>query len=185
MRRVWMVMAFLMATASGRAFAGGALWGRAEMAGLSSARLAQLDSTIEDAIRRGTAPGAALAIGRHGRIVRLRGYGHLTYAADAPAITDSTLFDLASLTKVVATTTAIELLVDRGRLDLDTPIFQYLRTWPSTGMSAGITLRHLLTHTSGLPAGADLWTVRGREARISSIANTRLVSPPGHADDLQ
>ena len=152
---------------------------RAEAVGLNAERLAKVDSTIEAAIRNGTAPGIALAVGRHGRIVRLQGYGHLTYAADAPAITDSTLFDLASLTKVVGTTTAIEMLVEQGRLNLDTPIYQYLRSWPSTGLSSLITLRHLLTHTSGLPAGADLWTVAGREARISHIAQMRLVAPPG------
>ncbi|HEX6558468.1 MAG TPA: serine hydrolase [Longimicrobiales bacterium] len=153
--------------------------GRAEMAGLSSAALARVDSTIEAAIRNGATPGAALAVGRHGELVRLRGYGRLTYAADAAAITDSTLFDLASLTKVVGTTTALMLLVDQGRIDLDTPIYQYLPSWPSMGMQGSITLRHLLTHTSGLPAGADLWTVRGRDARISKIAQLRLVAPPG------
>lgn len=151
----------------------------AERAGMSSTALARLDAAIEAAIRNHATPGAALAIGRHGQIIRMRGYGNLTYAADAPAVTDSTLFDLASLTKIVGTTTAVMKLVDEGRLDLDTPIYQYLRTWPSMGPSRGVTLRHLLTHTSGLPAGADLWTVSGREARISRIAQMRLVSPPG------
>lgn len=152
---------------------------RAERAGFSSAALARLDWAIEAAIRDHATPGAALVIGRHGKIIRLRGYGRLTYAADAPAITDSTLFDLASLTKVVGTTTAVMKLVDEGRIQLDVPIFHYLRSWPSTGMNSGVTLRHLLTHTSGLPAGADLWTVRGRAARISHIAQMRLVSSPG------
>lgn len=152
---------------------------RAELVGLSSARLARLDSTIEAAIREGAAPGAALAIARHGEIVRMRGYGRLTYADDAPAVTDSTLFDLASLTKVVATTSAVMKLVDQGRVDLDTPIGQYLRSWPIEGASAAITLRHLLTHTSGLPAGADLWTTSGRTAKISAIARMRLAGPPG------
>jgi CubicO group peptidase (beta-lactamase class C family) len=152
---------------------------RAERVGLSAARLARLDSTIMAAIRNGAAPGAALAIGRHGEIVRMRGYGRLTYADDAPAVTDSTLFDLASLTKVVATTTAVMKLVDEGRLDLDAPIGQYLMNWPRDGASASITLRQLLTHTSGLPAGADLWTTSGREAKISRIAHMRLAGPPG------
>jgi CubicO group peptidase (beta-lactamase class C family) len=152
---------------------------RAELVGLSSARLARLDATIEAAIRNGATPGAALAIGRHGSIVRLRGYGRLTYAADAPAVSDSTLFDLASLTKVVGTTTAIMALVQQGRLDLDTPIHQYLSLWPSKGAHGRVTLRHLLTHTSGLPAGADLWTTAGRLAKISRIARMRLAAPPG------
>lgn len=152
---------------------------RAELVGFSSARLARVDSAIEAAIRNGAAPGAALAIGRGGQLVRLRGYGRLTYAADAPAVTDSTLFDLASLTKVVGTTSAIMKLVDEGRLDLDVPISHYLLTWPSWGAHAEITLRQLLTHTSGLPAGADLWTTSGRNAKISRISRMRLAAPPG------
>lgn len=175
--------AFLLMVAglavTSRGHAAGAREIRAEAAGLSSAKLAQIDSTIEAAIRNGATPGAALAIGRHGQIVRLRGYGRLTYADDAPAVTDSTLFDLASLTKVVGTTSAIMKLVDEGRLNLDTPIYQYLRTWPTSGLASEITLRHLLTHTSGLPAGADLWTTSGREAKISRIAEMRLAAPPG------
>jgi CubicO group peptidase (beta-lactamase class C family) len=152
---------------------------RPELVGFASEKLARLDSTIEEAIRNGAAPGAALAIGRRGELVRLRGYGRLTYASNAPAVTDSTLFDLASLTKVVGTTSAIMKLVDQRRLDLDVPIGQYLRSWPSQGPNSGITLRHLLTHTSGLPAGADLWTTSGREAKISRIARMRPVSEPG------
>jgi CubicO group peptidase (beta-lactamase class C family) len=152
---------------------------RPELMGFSSERLARLDSTIEAAIRAGASPGAALAIGRHGEMVRLRGYGRLTYAADAPAVTDSTIFDIASLTKVVGTTTAIMQLIDAGRLDLDVPIAHYLRSWPSQGYAGEITLRHLLTHTSGLPAGADLWTTAGREAKISRIAAMKLAAPPG------
>src|SRR5688500_17065056 len=163
------------------ASAGGTRGGetRPELIGFSSERLARLDSTIEAAIRAGASPGAALAIGRRGEMVRLRGYGRLTYAADAPAVTDSTIFDIASLTKVVGTTTAIMRLIDAGRLDLDVPIAHYLRSWPSEGHAAEITLRHLLTHTSGLPAGADLWTTAGREAKISRIAAMRLAAPPG------
>lgn len=152
---------------------------RAELLGFSSSRLAKLDSTIQAAIRAGASPGVALAIGRRGQIVRMRGYGHLTYAADAPAVTDSTIFDIASLTKVVGTTTAIMRLVDAGRLNLDVPISQYLLSWPDHGHASRITLRHLLTHTSGLPAGADLWTTAGRDAKISRIARMRMVGPAG------
>src|SRR5687768_6211927 len=98
------------------ASAGGVSGGEArpELVGFAADRLARVDSAIEAAIRNGAAPGVALAIGRRGEMVRLRGYGRLTYAADAPAVTDSTLFDIASLTKVVGTTTAIMKLVDDG-----------------------------------------------------------------------
>jgi CubicO group peptidase (beta-lactamase class C family) len=151
----------------------------AAAAGFSAVGLARVDSTIEAAIRGEATPGAALAIGRHGEIVRLRGYGRLSWSDDADAVTDSTIYDIASLTKVVGTTSAIMVLVERGFLDLDTPVFNYLAYWPSFGGHGRITLRHLLTHTSGLPAGADLWTTPGRQEKIERIANMRLTAEPG------
>ncbi len=152
---------------------------KAEAAGLSALRLARVDSAIEAAIRGKATPGAALAIGRHGSIVRLRGYGRLSWYDDDGAVNDSTLYDIASLTKVVGTTSAIMVLVERGQLDLDAPIFNYLLFWPTDGDHGRITLRHLLTHTSGLPAGANLWTTHGREEKIERIARMRLSSKPG------
>jgi len=111
---------------------------------------AQYDSIVLSGIRRGAYPGAVLVIGRKDRILYSRGYGHLTWSARSPADRpDSTLFDLASLTKAVATTTAAMILVDRGRLALDTPVVSYLPEFHGPGTS-GITVRMLLTHTSGL-----------------------------------
>lgn len=151
----------------------------AAAAGFSAVGLARVDSTIEAAIRAEATPGAALAIGRHGEIVRMRGYGRLAWYGDADAVSDSTLYDIASLTKVVGTTSAIMVLVERGQLDLDTPIYNYLPYWPAMGAHGRITLRQLLTHTSGLPAGADLWTTHGRQEKIERIASLRLTSEPG------
>ncbi len=152
---------------------------KAAAAGFSAVGLARVDSTIEAAIRDEATPGAALAIGRHGEIVRLRGYGHLSWNGDSDAVTDSTLYDIASLTKVVGTTSAIMLLVERGQLDLDRPIYHYLPFWPYQGDHGRITLRHLLSHTSGLPAGANLWTTPGRTEKIERIAQMQLTSEPG------
>jgi CubicO group peptidase (beta-lactamase class C family) len=151
----------------------------AKAAGFSAVGLARVDSTIEAAIRNEATPGAALAIGRYGQLVRLRGYGRLSWYADDAAVNDSTLYDLASLTKVVGTTSGIMALVDRGQLDLDTPISHYLTFWPTDGDHGRITVRHLLTHTSGLPAGANLWTTAGRREKVARIAHMRLVSSPG------
>ncbi len=153
--------------------------GSAEKAGLSALGLARLDSTIEAAIRDRATPGAALAIGRHGELVRMRGYGRLSWDASDASVTDSTLYDIASLTKAVGTTSAIMVLVERGLLDLDMPIARYLGTWPVEGDHGRITLRHLLTHTSGLPAGANLWTTPGRIRKIERIGQMRLASAPG------
>jgi CubicO group peptidase (beta-lactamase class C family) len=148
-------------------------------AGFNSEGLARVDSMIEAAIRGEATPGAALAIGRHGELVRMRGYGRLSWDPNDAAVNDSTLYDIASLTKVVGTTSAIMVLVERGELDLDAPIYHYLAAWPTEGDHGRITLRHLLNHTSGLPAGADLWTTAGHAEKIARIARMRLMNAPG------
>ncbi|MGH7673019.1 MAG: serine hydrolase domain-containing protein, partial [Gemmatimonadales bacterium] len=133
-----------------------------------------------DGIRRGAYPGAALVIGRRDTILFSKGYGRLTWSPrGVPADPDSTLWDLASLTKVVATTTAVMLLVERGRVGLDVPVARYLPEFNGAGTGA-ITARHLLTHTSGLRATLPLY----RDARDSLealrmvLASTPRV-PPG------
>ena len=138
---------------------------------------ATFDPLVTDGIRRGAYPGAALVIGRRDTILFAKGYGHLTWSTASPAADpDSTLWDLASLTKVVATTTSLMLLVERGRVDLDAPVRRYLPEFAA----ADVTVRHLLTHTSGLRATLPLF----RDAKDSAdalrmvLAQTPLV-PPG------
>jgi CubicO group peptidase (beta-lactamase class C family) len=127
---------------------------------------ATFDRLVEDGIRRGAYPGAALVIGRRDAIVFAKGYGHLTWSAASPAPDpDSTLWDLASVTKVVATTTALMLLVERGRVSLDSPVVHYLPEFNGRG-TAAVIVRHLLTHTSGLRA----WLPLNRLARDSAGA---------------
>jgi CubicO group peptidase (beta-lactamase class C family) len=147
--------------------------------GLSARGLARVDSAIAAAIRDQATPGAALAIGRHGEVIRMRGYGQLSWNGFDAAVTDSTLYDIASLTKAVGTTSAVMVLVERGQLDLDAPIARYLSGWPAEGDYGRITLRHLLNHTSGLPAGANLWTTPGRIQKVDRIGRMRLGSTPG------
>jgi CubicO group peptidase (beta-lactamase class C family) len=107
-------------------------------------------------------PGAALAVGNRGLIQEVAAFGRTHWAEDAPAAhPDSTLYDLASLTKVVATTAAVMALVEDGKMELDAPVPRYLPEWRSaspTGRNAGenkdqVTVRQLLTHTSGARAG--------------------------------
>ena len=110
------------------------------------------DPLVEDGIRRGVYPGAALVVGRRDTILFAKGYGHLAWSASSPAVDpDSSMYDLASLTKVVATTTSLMLLVERGQVRLDEPVSTYIAELkrPET---AAITVRQLLTHTSGLRA---------------------------------
>jgi len=113
---------------------------------------ATFDPLVEDGIRRGVYPGAALVVGRRDTIVFAKGYGHLTWSAASRAVDpDSTLYDLASLTKVIATTTSLMLLVDRGQVRLDEPVSTYIGELKGPA-TARITVRQLLTHTSGLRA---------------------------------
>jgi CubicO group peptidase (beta-lactamase class C family) len=127
---------------------------------------ATFDPLVRDGIERGAYPGAALVVGRRDTVLFAKGYGRLTWAAAAaPVRAESTLYDLASLTKVLVTTTAVMLLVDRGRVVLDAPVARYVPEFagPETD---GITVRHLLAHTSGLRASLPLH----RDAPDSSAA---------------
>lgn len=150
--------------------------------GMDPILLARIDSTVQAALDEGASPGAALAIGRHGRLVRLRGYGVLE-PGEGAAVTPASLYDLASLTKVVGTTTAVMLLVDDGLLSLDDRVVDHLPWW-----SAGdprkerVTLRHLLVHRAGLPAFRRWFLDReGRDAYRTAIGEVALESEPGTA----
>ncbi len=147
--------------------------------GMSAAALDSLDALVVRGIRGGVAPGVAMAIGRHGVIVRERGYGQLDWDP-SPRVSAATLYDLASLTKVIATTTAVMILYDEGRIDLDAPVTRYLREWEPTGAKARVTVRDLLTHTAGLPAWLPLYReLSGREAYYHRIGSLALEYPPG------
>jgi CubicO group peptidase (beta-lactamase class C family) len=148
--------------------------------GRSGFDVANFDPLVEDGIRRGAYPGAALVIGRRDTILFAKGYGRLTWSASSAAVSaDSTLYDLASLTKVLATTTALMILVDRGAVALDAPVARYVPEFAGPGTDA-ITVRHLLTHTSGLKATLPLY----KEAPDSGAALALLLAttpnvPPG------
>ncbi|NNF57952.1 MAG: serine hydrolase [Rhodothermaceae bacterium] len=121
--------------------------GTPEEAGLAPEVLTRLDAVMEDALRDRAFPGAALAVGRGGVLVRLRGYGHFTYAG-VDRVTAQTPYDLASLTKVIATTSAAMKLVEEGHLDLDAPVARYLPAFGQRGKER-VTIRHLLAHSAG------------------------------------
>jgi CubicO group peptidase (beta-lactamase class C family) len=140
---------------------------------------ARLDSIVRVGLEQGAAPGAALAVGRFGRLVHLRGYGAVDYAAGSPADDPTTLFDLASLTKVIATTTAAMILEEEGKLDLSRTVQSYLPEF-SAPDKAAITVRMLLTHRGGLEAFAPLWKDwRGRTDYLAQINARPLANPPG------
>ena len=139
----------------------------------------EVDRLLQGYQERGAFPGGVLAVGYQGALVHLHPFGRLTYDADAPPVTAGTLYDLASLTKVVATTTMAMILVDEGKFDLDRPVRDFLPGFQGPGKEA-VTLRHLLTHSSGLPAVAPLYKeVWGQEAYLRRIQAMDLEYPPG------
>lgn len=149
--------------------------------GIADDLATRLDSLAHAAVADSAAPAVAIAVGRHGRLVHLRGYGRVDWAEGAAPVTPQTLFDLASLTKVVATTTAAMILEDEGRLDLDRTVASYLPEL-SDSTKAGITVRMLLTHTGGLESFAPLFTTfRGRLQYLEQINARPLRNAPGTA----
>jgi CubicO group peptidase (beta-lactamase class C family) len=140
---------------------------------------AELDSIVRAGIAAGAAPGAELVVGRWGRIVELHGFGHLDTTAASPVPDETTLWDLASLTKVVGTTTALMLLEQDGRLNIDRRVSQYLPEFDAPDKAA-ITVRMLLEHRGGLEAGAALWKdTRGRAAYLQKLNARPLAYAPG------
>lgn len=163
-------------------------WGEPEEAGFARARLDRAWSVLARSAGTETIPCAVAAVGRRGVAVGPTVLGYAVYAPESarePARPD-TLFDLASLTKVVATATAAWCLIERGDLRLEErvaallPAFAQRQKGEEEGWRAAVTVRHLLTHTSGLPAGRNLRLVAGgRAERLAAAAQTALQSPPG------
>ncbi len=148
--------------------------------GMSAERLAAIDRVVSRGLRAGGYPGAAVVVGRKGASVWEKGFGHLDWSAQSDAvIPESSIYDLASLTKVVGTTTALMILYDEGKINLDTSVSAYVPAFAG-GWKDSVTLRHLLTHRSGLPAGRDLWRVaRSPEEARQMVIETPLEARPG------
>jgi serine-type D-Ala-D-Ala carboxypeptidase len=146
--------------------------------------LAELVSLMEQGIQQHAFPGAALWIGWRGETLICSAYGKTadqTYEHfKSVAVTTNTLYDLASLTKVIATTTAILQLIEHGFLQLDDPICTYLPQFGCDAQKATITVRHALTHTSGLPGPCRLYHhYHGPTQILDGICQQKLVFPPG------
>jgi serine-type D-Ala-D-Ala carboxypeptidase len=127
--------------------------------GMSAERLEAIDRVIKRGLNAGGYPGASVVIGRKGAVVWQKGYGRLGWTDSYESVNpERSIYDLASLSKVVGTTTAIMVLQDQGKLDIEAPVSRYLPAF-SGGPKDSVTVRHLLTHRSGLPAGRDLWRI--------------------------
>ena len=148
--------------------------------GMSAARLAKIDHVVERGITAGGYPGAAVVVGRRGAAVWEKGFGRLGWNASDPAVdAENTIYDLASLTKVVGTTTAVMMLFDEGKIRLDDYVSEFLPDF-SGGLKDFVTIRMLLEHRSGLPAGRDLWRIASSPADARrAVLETPLAYQPG------
>ena len=116
-------------------------------------RFARAFSLIDSALAAHTFPAATLAVTHRGRLVAWRGFGQFTYDAESTIVSPVTIFDVASLTKVIATTAMAMLLYERGLLDLDLPVGSVLPEFTALAdpHKRDVTVRMLLAHSSGLP----------------------------------
>lgn len=149
-------------------------------------RFARAFALIDEGIARSAFPGAAMAVTCRGQLVAAKGLGRFTYERNAPQVRAETVFDLASVTKVVATTAVAMLLYERGVLGLDEPVAQALPEFVELApgheqaMRQTVTISMLLAHSSGLPAYEKLFlTARTRDDVLRSALSTRLVATPG------
>jgi uncharacterized protein YbbC (DUF1343 family)/CubicO group peptidase (beta-lactamase class C family) len=142
-------------------------------------RLAQMDSVIADEIAKKHLPGAVVLVGHKGRIAWRKAYGDRAVEPTREPMTIDTIFDLASLTKVVATTTSIMILVERGKLRLSDPVSLHIPELKGEGRDR-ITIEYLLTHVSGYAPDFDLrerWT--GYDEAIKHLIVEPLRNTPG------
>ena len=146
---------------------------------LGPAKLGEIDAAVQKAIDEHRFPGAVVWI-EHGGEIYWKAFGKRSLVPTVETMTRDTIFDVASMTKVLATTPAIMLLVERGKVTLDAPVSTYIPEY--TGAKGKITVRQLLTHTSGLPPDVSTrakW--QGTETALRMAAAMNLDSTPGAA----
>ncbi|MGA3328823.1 MAG: exo-beta-N-acetylmuramidase NamZ domain-containing protein [Terriglobia bacterium] len=146
---------------------------------LSEKRLEAIAPLVESAIQARKIPGAVVLIGHEGQVVYRRAFGERSLVPAREAMTVDTIFDLASMTKVVATTTAVMQLVEQGKIVLSAPAGDYWPEFKQNGKEL-ITIRELMTHYSGLPPDLELkpaWT--GYDTAMQMIVAAKLDAPPG------
>ena len=144
-----------------------------------AARLKNLDAIMEHAVASGNIPGGVLLVGHNGKVIYRKAFGERSLEPTRETMTVDTIFDLASLTKCIATTTAVMQLLEQGRIRLNDPVSAYLKDFAQNGKQ-DITIHELMTHYSGLRPDLDLkapW--EGRAAAFRMAMEERPVNPPG------
>src|SRR6266849_6568503 len=148
----------------------------------AEARLKPAFDVLERGVVERAFPGGVLAVGHRGELT-VHAFGRLTYDAGAPSVRPETIYDAASLTKPVVTTTLVAMLVATGQLQLDAPVGICLPEWaagPNPEWRRRVTLRHLLTHTSGLPAHVDFFkTAKNKRETLARVIAESLTYEPG------
>ena len=145
----------------------------------SSSRLSMIDPIVQDAIRNGQVPGAVVLVWHNGQVVYRKAIGDRALEPRREPMTLDTIFDLASLTKVIATTTAVMQLVDQGKIRVNEPVTKYISEFAQNEKD-NITIRELLTHYSGLREDVDLvqpW--QGKDTGLRLAYAETPISPPG------
>lgn len=145
----------------------------------SAGALSVVDPVIQSAIREGKIPGAVLLVGHGGKVIYRKAYGSRALEPRREAMTADTVFDLASLTKVVATTTCVMRLFEQGKIKLNDPVGKYLPEFSVNGKE-DIIVRQLLVHYSGLREDLDLkerW--EGKETAYRMAFAEKPAFPPG------
>ncbi len=147
--------------------------------GLDPERLAHIDQAVKGALDAGQAPGAVVLVARHGKVAFRKAYGKRCLRPAPEDMTADTIFDLASLTKPVATASSVLLLVERGRLSLSDKVADHLPGFGKNGKDA-VTVEQLLLHTSGLVGDNPVSDYAGgvRKA-LEAIDELPLTAPPG------
>jgi uncharacterized protein YbbC (DUF1343 family)/CubicO group peptidase (beta-lactamase class C family) len=146
---------------------------------MAAVHLTTVDAVIQQAIHEGQIPGAVLLVGHNGQVIYRKAYGNRGLEPRREPMTLDTIFDLASLTKVVATTPAVMQLVEQGKVRLNDPVAKYVPAFAENGKE-DITVRQLLTHYSGLQPDLDLKTAwAGKETAFRMAFAATLQDPPG------
>ena len=139
----------------------------------------EIDNLMQEAIKDEIFPGAVLAVGHRGRLVYHKPFGKFTYEKDDQEVTKKSIFDLASVSKVIGTTSAAMFLYDEGLLELDKKVIDYLPKFNNNGKDK-ITVRNLLLHNSGLIAFVEYYKkFKTKEEVIDAIMNSKLKYPTG------
>ncbi len=134
---------------------------------------------LQEAIKDSAFPGCAISVGVKGCLVLQEGFGNFTYDPHSKRVHTNSIFDLASVTKVVSSTTVAMVLYDRGLLKLDWKVSDIIPDFKGDEKDQ-VTIRHLLTHTSGLPGWIPFYlTMKGKERIIQEISSTDLIYQPG------